>query len=104
MLDMIRNSIKDTSEAAALFYDELARIVQLGGIDPKIEVHSNFPQHSVPTNNWNRPFNRYGGHIEFIRFKEYYGMPRGQSLGIYARFSGQKGISMYISREKGDRY
>ena len=21
---------------------------------------------------------RYGGHIEFIRFKEYYGMPRGQ--------------------------
>ena len=48
MLDMIRNSIKDTPEAAALFYDELARIVQLGGIDPKIEVHSNFPQHSVP--------------------------------------------------------
>ena len=42
MLDMIRNSIKDTPEAAALFYDELARIVQLGGIDPKIEVHSNF--------------------------------------------------------------
>ena len=37
MLDMIRNSIKDTPEAAALFYDELARIVQLGGIDPKIE-------------------------------------------------------------------
>ena len=53
MLDMIRNSIKDTPEAAALFYDELARIVQLGGIDPKIEVHSNFPQHSVPVNNWN---------------------------------------------------
>ena len=25
----------------------------------------------------NRPFYRYGGHIEFIRFKEYYGMPRG---------------------------
>ena len=42
MLDMIRNSIKDTPEAAALFYDELARIVQLGGIDRKIEVHSNF--------------------------------------------------------------
>ena len=51
MLDMIRNSIKDTPEAAALFYDELARIVQLGGIDPKIEVHLNFPQHSVPKNN-----------------------------------------------------
>ena len=24
-----------------------------------------------------RRFYRYGGHIEFIRFKEYYGMPRG---------------------------
>ena len=43
----------------------------------------------------NRPFYRYGGHIELIRFKEYYGMPRGHghdpiySLTIYARFSGQ---------------
>ena len=42
----------------------------------------------------NRPFYRYSGHIEFIRFKEYYGMPRGHehdpiySLSIYARFSG----------------
>ena len=26
---------------------------------------------------WNRPFYRYGGHIELIRFKEYYRMPRG---------------------------
>ena len=25
----------------------------------------------------NRPFYRYGGHIELIRFKEYYRMPRG---------------------------
>ena len=25
----------------------------------------------------NRPFYRYGGHIEFIRLKEYYGMPGG---------------------------
>ena len=24
----------------------------------------------------NRPFYRYGGHIELIRFKEYYRMPR----------------------------
>ena len=48
----------------------------------------------------NRPFYRYGGHSELIRFKEYYGMPRGGggggyeqdricSLSIYARFSGQ---------------
>ena len=52
----------------------------------------------------NRPFYRYGGHIECIRFKEYYGMPRGHSLGIYARFSGKKRTWMHISREKGDRY
>ena len=25
----------------------------------------------------NRPFYRYGGRIELIGFKEYYGMPRG---------------------------
>ena len=31
-----------------------------------------------------------GGHVEFIRFKEYYGMPRGHSLSIYARFLGKK--------------
>ena len=30
----------------------------------------------------NRPFYRYGGHIEYIRFKEYYVMPRGHSLSI----------------------
>ena len=40
MLDMIRSSTNQTPEAAALFYDELARIIQLGGIDPKIEVQS----------------------------------------------------------------
>ena len=27
----------------------------------------------------NRPFYRYGGHIELIRFKEYYRMPGGMS-------------------------
>ena len=43
----------------------------------------------------NRPFYRYGGHIEFIRFKEYYGMPSGHehdpiySLSINAPFPGQ---------------
>ena len=51
----------------------------------------------------NRPFYRHGGDIEFIqepikylmgswfiRFKEYYGMPRGHSRSIYGRFSGKK--------------
>ena len=45
-------------------------------------------------------FYRYGGHIEFIRFKEYYGMHRGHLLSIYARFSAKKRTSLYISREK----
>ena len=31
-------------------------------------------------------------------------MPRGHSLSIYARFSGKKKTSMYISRGKGDHY
>ena len=52
-----------------------------------------YPQSKV--SNANRPFYRYGGHIELIRFKEYYGMLRGHendpiySLSIYVRFSGQ---------------
>ena len=43
----------------------------------------------------NRLFYRYGGHIELLGFKEYYGMPKGHendpiySLSIYARFSGK---------------
>ena len=43
----------------------------------------------------NRPFYRYGGHIELTGFKEYYGMPRGHehdpmySLSTYGRFLGQ---------------
>ena len=32
---------------------------------------------SVPITSTNRPFYRYGGHIELIRFTEYYGMARG---------------------------
>ena len=31
-------------------------------------------------------------------------MPMGDSLSIYACFSGKKRTSMYISREKGDHY
>ena len=46
----------------------------------------------------NRPFYRYGGHIEFIRFKEYYGMPRGVLFAFRAKrefqciFLGKKAI------------
>ena len=52
----------------------------------------------------NRPFYRYGGYIEFTRFKEYYVMPRGHSLSIHARFSEKRRTSPYNSREKGDHY
>ena len=31
-------------------------------------------------------------------------MPRGHPLSIYARFSGRKRTSLYISREKGVHY
>ena len=52
----------------------------------------------------NRPFYRYSGHIEFIRFKEYYGMPRRHSLSIYAGFLGNMRTSMIVYRQKGDHY
>ena len=52
----------------------------------------------------NRPFYRYGGHIEFIRFKEYHEMPRGHSLSIYAGFLGKMRTSMIVYRQKGDHY
>ena len=42
----------------------------------------------------NRPFNRYGGHIELIGFKKYYGIPRIRTIrytriSMYAGFSGR---------------
>ena len=50
----------------------------------------------------NRPFCRYGGHIEFIRLKEYYGMPGGTrsvftrafpaKIEIHCIFLGKKAI------------
>ena len=48
------------------------------------ECNSSVPIEAVLFNSWpssvgnpNRPFYRYGGHIELIRFEEYYRMPRG---------------------------
>ena len=34
-----------------------------------------------------KPFYRYGSHIEFIWFKEYYGMPRGALFGQKENFT-----------------
>ena len=50
------------------------------------------------------PFYRYGTHIQLIRFKEYYGLPREHehdpiySLSTYARFSGQFFLSSPTKR------
>ena len=40
----------------------------------------------------NRPFYRYGGHIELIRFKEYYRMPRGHEHISFAFSSASRDI------------
>ena len=42
--------------------------------------------------------------LNLLDLKNNYGMPRGYLLSIYARFSGKKRTSMYVSREKGDHY
>ena len=51
-----------------------------------------------------QPFYQFGGHIKFTRCKKYYGMPRGHTFSICARFSGQKRTSMYVSGEKDNHY
>ena len=43
-------------------------------------------------NRANRPFHRYGGHIELIRFKEYYRMPRGHEHISLAFSSASRNI------------
>ena len=49
----------------------------------------------------NRPFYRYGGHIEFIRFKEYYGMPRGALAQYLCALFGQKeNFNVYFSGKR----
>ena len=48
---------------------------------------------------WAWPFYRYGGHIEFIRFKEYYGMPSGHKHDPIYSLS----IHVYSYFEKGCR-
>ena len=54
--------------------------------------------------NQNRSFWGCGSHIEFIRFKQYHGMPRGHSLSIYLRFLSKESTSLYISWGKGNHY
>ena len=42
-----------------------------------------------------RPFYRYGGHIEFIRFKEYYRMPRGHEHISFVVSSASRDIFFF---------
>ena len=50
---------------------------------------------------FNRTFYRYGGHIEFIRFKEYYGMPRGALAQYLCALFGQKeNFNVYFSGKR----
>ena len=57
-------------------------------------IHRKITIQQISVREINRSFYQCGGHIELIRFKEYYGMSRGNerdpiySLSIYARFSG----------------
>ena len=52
----------------------------------------------------NRLFYRYVGHIEFNRFKEYYGMPRGHLVRyLRALFVQKENFTVYFSG-KGDHY
>ena len=48
-----------------------------------------------------RPFYQYGGHIEFIRFKEYYGMPRGGTRSLFTRaFRAKRGLQCIFLGKK----
>ena len=63
-----------------------------------IFVHSLSP-FDKSESKFNRPFYQYGGHIKFIRFKEYYGMPRGHLLSIYVCL-GKKSFIVYFSEKR----
>ena len=45
-------------------------------------------------------FYRYGGHIEFIRFKEYYGMPRGTRSVFTRAFRSKRELQCTFLRKK----
>ena len=48
-----------------------------------------------------QPIDLFTGHIEFSRFKEYYGMPWGQSLRYLRAFFGQKeNFNVYFSAKR----
>ena len=62
-----------------------------------IFVHSLSP-FDKSESKFNRPFYQYGGHNKFIRFKEYYGIPRGALAHYLCVLYGQKeNFAVYFS-------
>ena len=53
----------------------------------------------ITKRNENGPFYRYGGHIELIRFKEYYRMPRGHEHISFVFSSAFLGIFLKVFLE-----
>ena len=46
------------------------------------------------------PFLPIGGHIEFIRFKEYYGMSRGLAQYLCSLFGQKENFTVYFSEKR----
>ena len=74
-------------------------------------VFMNSPLISPQPDFFDRLFYLYGDHIELMRFKEYYGMPRGHEQDLLYLLSIRNIYGLYIwshlwyiSRDKGDHY
>ena len=48
----------------------------------------------------NRPFYQYGSHIEFIGFKEYYGVPRGTRSAFTRAFRAKRELQYIFLGKK----
>ena len=57
-------------------------------------------QFKPPYVHTNRPFYRYGSHFEFMRFKEYYGMPRGTRAVFTHAFCAKRELQCIFLEKK----
>ena len=71
-------------------------VIIVHGIGWLSSTEKNYGNHSLMKTlhhiELNRPFYRYGGHIELIRFKEYYRMPRGHEHILFVFSSAFRDI------------
>ena len=73
--------------------------IDLGKDEGRVRRHYLFCTGSGYPTFYNRLFYRYGGYIEFIRFKDYYGMPGGSTRLVFTRAFGQKeNFTVYFSK------